>query len=83
MKGFTLMVSAAFAALAASALLSGCSTDPQKQGDAFADASYTPVGTYIPRKKSSGSVNNGGTVDMQSLENARNNGNGTINLPTK
>jgi lactam utilization protein B len=74
---------AALAALAGALLLAGCATDARQQDKAYADASYTPVGTYIPRKKSSGPSDNVVQVDKQALENDRMNGNATINLPTR
>lgn len=73
------------AALACAALMSGCSSEPHaNNGGAATESSYTSVGSYIPRKKSTGpGANNVGNVDLQSLENARNNGNGVMNLPVK
>jgi hypothetical protein len=81
MKGFSLSAAATLGALAACALLSACSSPMPQQGDSVADATYVPIGSNIPRKKSSGPAGNGGAVDMQSLENARNNGNGVMNGP--
>jgi hypothetical protein len=74
MQGFTL------AALAACALLGGCATDGKQTKSEYADASYTPVGTYIPKKAPS-RMDNVVIVDKQSLENTRDNGSATINNP--
>lgn len=72
------------AILAGATLLSGCSSDPTKQGDAVADSGSTSIGSYIPRKKSAGAGPvNTSTADLQQLENARNNSNGVLNLPQK
>jgi hypothetical protein len=81
MKASTSAVLAALAALAASTLLTGCASDGQN-GTAYADSSYTPVGTYIPRKKGS-AADNVTQVDKQALENDRTMGGGTINAPGK
>jgi ABC-type uncharacterized transport system auxiliary subunit len=81
MKAFTTAILAAFAALAASTLLAGCASDAQN-ATAYADPSYTPVGTYIPRKKAS-IADNVTQVDKQALENDRIMGGGTINSPGK
>jgi hypothetical protein len=80
-----LFFSLAPAVLACAAMTSGCSADPQQQGRSTAsDSSYTSVGSYIPRKKSAGAgPDNVANADMQALENARINGNGTLNLPQK
>jgi hypothetical protein len=83
MKPTTLIVPMALAALAACALLSGCAANPQPQSEARAEAGTTTLGSLIPRKKSAGTVNNVGNADLQALENARNNGNGVMNLPGK
>jgi hypothetical protein len=85
MKRFALFVPVVTAALAAAALLSGCSADPQRQGQSTAsESSYTSVGSYIPRKKSAGAgPDNVANADLQALENARINGNGTLNLPQR
>jgi hypothetical protein len=73
-------IASAFAILA---FLSGCAADgQQQQGDRHLDASYTPTGTFIPRKAPS-RLDNVTVVDKQALENDRMNGNGTINLPQR
>jgi len=82
MKAFTAAVLTALATLAASTLLAGCASDSAQNGTAYADPSYTPVGTYIPRKKSS-PADNVTNVDKQALENDRIMGGGTINPPGK
>ena len=81
MKAFAGATLAALAALTTSTLLAGCASDAQN-GTAYADPSYTPVGTYIPRKKA-GPADNVTQVDKQALENDRIMGNGTINSPGK
>ncbi len=66
--------------LAASAivLLAGCAADnPGGRQTASADNSYTPVGTYIPRKAPS-RADNVSVVDKQALENDRTMGNATL-----
>jgi hypothetical protein len=66
--------------LAASALvlLGGCASGNQDgQQTASADSSYTPVGTYIPRKGPS-RADNVATIDKQALENDRTMNNGTL-----
>jgi lactam utilization protein B len=71
------------AALAATTLLAGCATNAQQQGEAYADAGYTPVGTNIPRKKAP-SLGDGVTqIDKQALENDRTMGSATVNLPSR
>ena len=75
------LTSAVLAALAASTLLAACASD-NTNGTAYADSSYTPVGTYIPRKKSN-PADNVSQVDKQALENDRTMGGGTINPPGK
>jgi lactam utilization protein B len=70
------------AALAGITLLSGCASDGAKaNGQEVADRSFTPVGTYIPRKSTP--ADNVRTVDKQALENERTMNNGTINLPQR
>jgi hypothetical protein len=76
MQGLTL------AALAACAVLAGCATNDGTKKDEYLDASYTPVGTYIPKKAPS-RMDNVVIVDKQSLENARDNGSLTKNVPSK
>ena len=76
MQRFTL------AALAACVLLGGCATGDASKKSEYADASYTPVGTYIPKKAPS-RLDNVVIVDKQSLENTRDNGSVTINIPNK
>jgi hypothetical protein len=83
MKPSSLIVPLALVALAIFALLSGCATDPQPPSEARAEATTTTLGSLIPRKKSAGTVDNVGNADLQALENARNNGNGVMNLPVK
>ena len=74
MKRFSMMLAAA-----AAVLLSGCASDPsQDQSRAVADAGYTPIGTFIPRKAPS-REDNVTIVDKQALENDRTNGSGTNN----
>jgi lactam utilization protein B len=71
------------AALAGTILLSGCAGDGSKtNGQDVAERSYTPVGTYIPRK-SSDTAGKATTVDTQALENERTMNNGAINLPQR
>jgi lactam utilization protein B len=71
------------AALAGTILLSGCASDGSKtKGEDVAERSYTPVGTYIPRK-SSDAAGKATTVDKQALENERTMNNGAINLPQR
>jgi ABC-type glycerol-3-phosphate transport system substrate-binding protein len=70
------------AALAACALLAGCATGDAATKSEYADASYTPVGTYIPKKAPS-RMDNVVIVDKTSLENGRDNGSLTNNAPNK
>lgn len=70
------------AALAACAFLTGCATGDAAKKDEYLDASYTPVGTYIPKKAPS-RMDNVVIVDKQSLENSRDNGALTKNVPNK
>jgi uncharacterized protein YceK len=77
MKRFTLAV------LAVTILLSGCASDGSKaNGQEVAERTYTPVGTYIPRKdtNTAGKVT---TVDKQALENERTMNNGAVNVPQR
>jgi hypothetical protein len=79
MQGLTL------AALAACALLAGCASgggEATKKSE-YLDASYTPVGTLIPQKKGPSRTDNVSIVDKQALENDRNMGSASINLPEK
>jgi hypothetical protein len=72
MKSFTLLAASALV------LLGGCASEnPAGQQTAAADNSYTPVGTYIPRKAPS-RADNVSVVDKQALENDRTVGNGTL-----
>jgi hypothetical protein len=67
--------------LAGAVLLTGCANTNPTGEQTVADQSYTPTGTFIPRKGATkGEV---ATVDKQALENDRMNGNGTINLPQR
>jgi uncharacterized protein YceK len=77
MNRFTLAV------LAFTILLSGCASDSSKaNGRDVAEPTYTPIGTYIPRKTSD-TAGNAKTVDKQALENERTMNNGAINLPQR
>lgn len=67
----TLMIPAAALLLAACA-----STTPDTDKTASArEERYTPIGTYLPRKKGQ-TANNAGTVSQTELENLKNSGNG-------
>jgi hypothetical protein len=76
MKRITLLVASAMV------LLAGCASENPGGQHAVADSSYTPLGTYIPRKAPS-RADNVVIIDKQALENDRTNGNGTINIPQK
>ena len=79
------MIRLVSAALATSALLSGCAADGTQSGQGtttYLDASYTPTGTLIPRKAPS-RTDNLTIVDKQALENDRTTGNGTLVGPQR
>jgi uncharacterized protein YceK len=73
MKNFSFII------VACAVVLSGCAS-PQTEkggGGCVAEETYTPTGTMIPRKKKDARDNQ--SVDMQQLENERNNNNGVNN----
>ena len=76
MKGISI------AALTGIILLSGCASDTgPSNGQAMADRSDVPLGSYIKRKP--GGRDDRVMADKQALENDRTMNNGSINLPQR
>lgn len=69
---------------AAALLLAGCAastpTDGAKQSAHVSEERYTPIGTYLPRKKGQ-TANNSSSVDQRDLENMKSAGAATNNGP--
>jgi hypothetical protein len=74
----TFRLTSIFTLSAAALLLAGCaSTTPDGERTAKAqEERYTPIGTYLPRKKGQ-TANNAGTVSEVERENMKNSGVGT------
>ena len=74
----TLPLTSLLASCAAALLLAAC-TNPAPDGANTANAQeerYTPIGTYLPRKKGQ-TANNAGTISEVERENMKNSGVGT------
>jgi hypothetical protein len=68
--------------LAGAVLMAGCASEAMPgQGDRVASREDAPLGSLIKRKPGTSGPDNAGNADLQQLENARNNGSGTMNLP--
>jgi hypothetical protein len=74
----TFRLTSIFTLSAAALLLAGCaSPTPDSESTAKAQEDrYTPIGTYLPRKKGQ-TANNAGTVSEVERENMKNSGVGT------